>query len=57
LKHEWQKSPAMGPANSRQKLGLVWKNRKKISQIINDYLYMPFFLLVILWVKGTIRPD
>jgi hypothetical protein len=22
-----------------EKLGLVWRNRKKISQIINDYLY------------------
>jgi hypothetical protein len=32
-----------------QKLGLVWRNRKKISQIINDYLCLPFFLLIILW--------
>jgi hypothetical protein len=31
------------------KLGLVWRNRKKISQIINAYLYLPFFLLIILW--------
>jgi hypothetical protein len=31
-----------------QKLGLVWRNRKKISQIINDYLYLPFFLLIVL---------
>jgi hypothetical protein len=38
---KWQKSPA----GTRQgKLGLVWKKRKKISQIINDYLYLPFFL-------------
>jgi hypothetical protein len=29
-----------------EKLGLVWRNRKKI---INDYLYLPFFLLFILW--------
>jgi hypothetical protein len=35
-------------ANRGEKLGLVWKNRKKISQIINDYLYLPFFLLIIL---------
>jgi hypothetical protein len=35
-------------ANIRQKLGLVWRNRKKISQIIKDYLYIPFFLLIIL---------
>jgi hypothetical protein len=48
LKHEWQKSPALGPGNSRLKLGLVWRNRKKISQIINAYSYLPFFLLIIL---------
>jgi hypothetical protein len=35
-------------ANIRQKLGLVWSNRKKISQIIKDYFYLPFFLLIIL---------
>jgi hypothetical protein len=35
-------------ANRGKKIGLVWKNRKKISQIINDYLYLPFFLLIIL---------
>jgi hypothetical protein len=27
---------------------LIWRNRKKISQIINAYLCMPFFLLIIL---------
>ncbi len=37
-------------ANRRQKPGLVWRNRKKISQIIKDYFYLPFFLLIILWV-------
>jgi hypothetical protein len=37
-------------ANIRQKLGLVWVNRKKMSQIIKDYFYIPFFLLVILWI-------
>jgi hypothetical protein len=38
-------------ANRRQKLGLVWRIRKKISQIIKDYFYLPFFLLIILWGK------
>jgi hypothetical protein len=41
-------------ANIRQKLGLVWRNRKKISQIIKDYFYLPFFLFIILWL-GLIR--
>jgi hypothetical protein len=36
-------------ANRGEKLGLIWRNRKKISQIINNYLYLPFFLLIILW--------
>ena len=36
-------------ANRWQKLGLVWRIRKKISQIIKDYFYLPFFLLIILW--------
>jgi len=36
-------------ANRGEKLGLVWRNRKKISQIINVNLYLPFFLLIILW--------
>jgi hypothetical protein len=35
-------------AKRRQKLGLVWRNRKKISQIIKDYFYLSFFLLIIL---------
>ncbi len=45
----------MGQANRRQKLGLVWRNRKKISQIIKDYFYLLFLLLIILcsYVKGT----
>jgi hypothetical protein len=47
LKQEWQKSPALGPGKQTAKLGLVWRNRKKISQIINAYLYLPFFLLII----------
>jgi hypothetical protein len=41
-------------ANRWQKLGLVWRNRKKISQIIKDYFYLPFFLLIILWVYPTL---
>jgi hypothetical protein len=45
----------LGPANRRQKLGLVWRNRKKISQIINDYLCLPFFLLIILWLYRSPR--
>jgi hypothetical protein len=40
---------SLDQANRRQKLCLVWRNRKKISQIINAYLYLPFFLLIILW--------
>jgi hypothetical protein len=36
-------------ANRWQKPGLVWINREKISQIINAYLYLPFFLLILLW--------
>ena len=28
-------------ANRPQKLGLVWRIRKKISQIIKDYFYLP----------------
>jgi hypothetical protein len=44
-------------ANRRQKLGLVWRNRKKTSQIINDYLYLPFFLLIILCTVCTTEAD
>jgi hypothetical protein len=36
-------------ANIQQKLGLVWRNRKKISQLIKDYFFLPFFLLIIFW--------
>jgi hypothetical protein len=35
-------------AKRRQKPGLVWRNRKKISQIIKDYFYLLFSLLIIL---------
>jgi hypothetical protein len=41
-KSSWDK------ANRWQKLGLVWRIRKKISQIIKDYFHLPFFLLIIL---------
>jgi hypothetical protein len=44
-----QKNPVGTRQTVGKKLGLVWRNRKKISQIINDYLYLPFFLLIILW--------
>ncbi len=37
-----QKSPA-GTRQTEGKLGLVCINIKKISQIINDYLFLPFF--------------
>ncbi len=53
LKLEWQKSPAGTRQTRRQKLGLVWRNRMNISQIINDYLCLPFFLLIILWGQVT----
>ncbi len=43
-KFSWDK------AKRRQKLGLVWRIRKKISQIVKDYFYLPFFLLIILWI-------
>jgi hypothetical protein len=38
-------------ANRGEKLDLVWRKRKKISQITNDYLYLPFFLLIILCIQ------
>ncbi len=41
-------------ANIRQKLGLVWRNGKKISQIIKDYFYLPFFLIIILCWKLSV---
>jgi hypothetical protein len=42
-------------ANRRQKLGLVWRIRKKISQIIKDYFCLLFFLLIILWLHSYIH--
>jgi hypothetical protein len=41
----------------RQKLGLVWRNRKKISQIIKDYFCLPFFLLIILLYERKTQLD
>jgi hypothetical protein len=46
--------PSWDLTNRRQKLGLVWRNRKKISQIIKDYFCLPFFLLIILWGQITV---
>jgi hypothetical protein len=45
----------LGQANRRQTLGLVWRNRKKISQIFNDYLCLPFFLFYAFYdhIKGA----
>jgi hypothetical protein len=48
LSRYFSRKVKLGPANRRQKLGMVWRNRKKISQIINDYLCLPFSLLIIL---------
>ncbi len=42
-------------ANRRQKLDLVWRIRKKISQIIKDYFYLPFFLFIILCSGPSLR--
>jgi hypothetical protein len=57
-----QSEVAECPAGTKQtegNLGLVWRNRKKISQIINDYLYLPFFILIILWpdIRISLRDD
>jgi hypothetical protein len=36
---EVSKMSSRDQANRGEKLALVWRNNKKISQIINDYLY------------------
>jgi hypothetical protein len=41
-----KKAPDPG---SRIRIRNTGRNGKKISQIINAYLYLPFFLFVILW--------
>jgi hypothetical protein len=48
-KQEWQKCPAGTRQTDSKNWGLVWRNKKKISQIIKDYFHLPFFLLIILW--------
>jgi hypothetical protein len=50
-KQERQKCPAGTKQTDGKNWGLVWRNRKKISQIIKDYFHLPFFLLIILWNK------
>jgi hypothetical protein len=47
-KQERQKCPAGTRQTDGKNWGLVWRNRKKISQIIKDYFHLPFFLLIIL---------
>jgi hypothetical protein len=50
LKQEWQKSPA----GNRQTDGknMVWFGEiEKSSQIIINYFYLPFFILIILWLR------
>jgi hypothetical protein len=41
---------SLGTRKTNGKIGLVWRNRKKISQIINAYLCLPFFFIIILWL-------
>ncbi len=47
-KQERQKCPAGTRQTDGKNWVLVWRNRKKISQIIKDYFHLPFFLLIIL---------
>jgi hypothetical protein len=47
-KQERQKYPAGARQTDGKNWGLVWGNRKKISQIIKDYFYLQFFLVIIL---------
>jgi hypothetical protein len=47
-KQERQKCPAGTRQTDGKNWGLVWRNRKKISQIIKDYFHLLFFLLIIL---------
>jgi hypothetical protein len=58
LKQGWQKSPAGDQANIRQKLGLVWRNRRKLAKLPNptftyrssSYLfYVSNILKIFLW--------
>jgi hypothetical protein len=43
----------LGPGKQRGKTWLGFEKKKKISQIINDYLYLPFFFLSILCLGQT----
>jgi hypothetical protein len=52
-KQERQKCPAGTGQTEGKNWGLVWRNRKKISQIIKDYFHLPFFLLIILCTYWT----
>jgi hypothetical protein len=45
-KQDRQKCPAGTRQTDGKNWGLVWRNRKKISQIIKDYFHLPFFLLL-----------
>jgi hypothetical protein len=47
-KQERQKCSAGTRQTDGKNWGLVWRNRKKISQNIKDYFHLPFFLLIIL---------
>ncbi len=49
-KQERQKCSAGTRQTDGKNWGLVWRNRKKISQIIKVYFHLPFFLLIILWL-------
>jgi hypothetical protein len=52
-KQERQKCPAGTRQTYGKNWGLVWRNRKKISQIIKDYFHLLFFILIILCMKMT----
>jgi hypothetical protein len=49
--------------NRGEKLGVVWRKRKKISQIIDDYCTFTYrsSLLIILWFQamqaGLVQPE
>ncbi len=51
------KKSSCDQANIQQKLGLVWRNRQKISPIIKDYFYLPFLFLIISWLKAKIARE
>jgi hypothetical protein len=41
IETEMAEKSSWDQTNKQQKLGLVWRNRKKISQIIKDFFYLP----------------